>query len=193
MFTWPSLELTEYERRFVRYYRTSKGGPGGKGYPGVLKRVYRVDLISYAAPNSGFAAPQFQDTVQISRRSRVFGLVMYGDMASWRLRIETSSGEGFTSVEPQSSVDPLASAMVPGTYYNADAQIGEPPDAPQNQKESGVLLLEPNWELAPNTTLVFRGTLADGVPAEASRFLSIGVHVWEFPGMDMSEHRPELI
>jgi len=32
MFTWPSLELTEYEKKFVRVYKDGK-------YPGVLRRT----------------------------------------------------------------------------------------------------------------------------------------------------------
>jgi hypothetical protein len=187
MFAWPHLELTDYERRFVRYYKTGS-------YPGVLKRVYKIIINSLAVPDTEFDTAQLTDEIQIARRSRVFGLMFIGNLSAWRLQIQTASGEGFTATEPGSSVSPLVTAMVPGTVYDADAAVGEPPGATrQSQTQYGALIIEPNWELAPNTTLRFTGTLAAALdPTTDIRFLSIGVHVWEFPGMDRSHEREDL-
>lgn len=191
MFAWPHLELTDYERRYVRPYRT-------KDKPGVLKRIYQANLISIADPGAGFPAVRFSDQVQISRRSRIFGLTFLGDTYAWRLGIRTSSGESFTNPEPRTALEPLVSSMAPGTFYNAEAHIGEPPIFEQqvfdtvNQHVSAewrnqrmvAMMIDPNWELLPNETLIFTGTLAQTLdPASDKRFLSIGVHVWEFPGM----------
>jgi hypothetical protein len=178
MFPWPNLDLTDYERLYVRPYKTNK-------YPGVLKRVYRVRLNNLAIEGTPFTAPQLIDNIQISRRSRIFGLMFWGDMASWRLLIRNASGETYTSFEPNTGLPPLVSAMVPGSLYNAQARIGEPPVGTntQNQMQFGPLVIEPNWDLLPNQTLSFEGQLAAGLdPATDQRFLSIGVHVWEFPG-----------
>lgn len=195
MWTWPKVELTDYERQYVRYYKcteviTDASGKRRKhAFPGVLKRIYSVELTTAPQPEAGLPAPRLVDSVQISRRARVFGLTFSGDTSSFFLSIRTASGETFTAG------DVLVSAMVPGSLYNSLAAIGEPPQPidPDDQLQSGFqlgpLLIEPNWELLPNETLDFSARLTkplaelEDVPR---RFLSIGVHVWEFPGMSYS-------
>ena len=185
MFYWPHLELTEYERRFVRIYKTDK-------YPGVLRRMYEVTLNTQETDplNPSPQQPKLQAAVQITRRARVFGLTFSGDLSRWRLDIETASGERFTPKLDQSDGAPIVSSMVPGTVANALAHVGAPPPATDNdtgmwsQVQTSPLLIEPNWELLPNETLLFRGEpIAAGEQVPNDLHLCIGVHVWEFPGM----------
>lgn len=52
--------------------------------------------------------------------------------------------------------------------------------------EAGVLLLDPNWVLVPNETLIFNGNWDDlPLPADdgPTIVLDIAIHTWEFPGM----------
>jgi hypothetical protein len=205
MFTWPTLELTEYERRWVRTY---KEGP----YPGVLRRAYEVFFNTVADPlTPGLEAVKLQGSVQIARRSRVFGLSFAGNLGSWRLQIETASGEQMT---PRSNDGyPIVSSMIAGSCWNALSALGDQvmiaqvnADGVQNSlffgsSTEGPLLIDPNWELSPNETLRFIGTPFDNQlsaqyppdpPAVAQKMLSIAVHVWEFPGMDGKSKEPGL-
>ena len=59
MFTWPEVDLTEYERKFVRTYKTEQ-------YPGVLKRVYQAQLYTAVSQEPLYTAPRFSDQIQIS-------------------------------------------------------------------------------------------------------------------------------
>lgn len=178
MWPWPEIELTDYERKFVRPYPTAQ-------HAGVLKRVYEVQLTSVAQPASDLPNIQLTDQIQIARRSRVFELIFTGDLASWHLDIETASGERFTPRQTANPNAPLVSAMAPGTLYDGLANIGEPPVAgAQQQTWTTRLAIEPNWELTPNETLIFTGALIAGLTVGVDqRFLAVGVHVWEFPGM----------
>lgn len=194
MFAWPTCELTDYELKHVRYYKQPKlnaqGKETGQYWPGVLKRVYSVQLYNQNIPeisrfNNG---PVFEDRVLISRRSRVFGLTFSGDVANWYLNIETASGEKYTNSPC------LVSSMCAGSYYNANALVGSPTSDPL-QAPFGLLwagtqnfgvMIEPNYQLLPNETLIFRGEVAAGIPENNFTQLAIGIHVWEFPGMGFS-------
>lgn len=197
MFAWPTLELTDYEQKFVRYYKQPKldaqGRVTNETWPGVLKRVYKAQLYNQNIPtiarfNNG---PVFEERVLISRRSRVFGFTFAGDVANWFLEIETASGEKYTNAPC------LVSSMQAGSYYNANANIGTPfipapfiggipIDTLFAGTESFGIMLEPNYQLLPNEALIFKGTLAKAVtdidPIPFTQ-LVIGIHVWEFPGM----------
>lgn len=197
MFAWPTLELTDYEQKFVRYYKQPKldaqGRVTNETWPGVLKRVYKAQLYNQNIPtiarfNNG---PVFEERVLISRRSRVFGFTFSGDVANWFLEIETASGEKYTNAPC------LVSSMQAGSYYNANANIGTPffpapilGDFPVDTLFAGTesfgIMLEPNYQLLPNEALIFKGTLAKAIadldPPQFTQ-LVIGIHVWEFPGM----------
>ena len=184
MFSWPEVDLTEYERKFVRTYKTGK-------YPGVLKRVYQAELYTAVSQDPLFTIPRFSDQIQISRRSRVFGLTFVGDIDAWELEITNASGTLYTLHDVINNAPPVVSSMVPGTFYNRRANIGAPPATgnQQSQMTSFPLLIEPNWTLLPNETLIFNGALtgtADGETDEAF-FLGVGIHVWEFPKMGTSD------
>lgn len=197
MFTWPTIELTEYERKYVRVYKDGKT-------PGVLRRCYEVFLNSRADPlTPGLEAIKLSGQIQIARRSRVFGLGFAGNLGSWRLQIRTASGELMTPQPLQADGFPVVSSMIAGASFNALAAVGDQatvilPGAPpvvnmMGNATFGPLMIEPNWELSPNETLIFSGTPIDDqlvTGAEfvqgdlpAQKLLSIAVHVWEFPGM----------
>jgi len=198
MFTWPSLELTEYEKKFVRVYKDGK-------YPGVLRRTYEVFMNSVADPlTPGLEAIKLKGQVQIARRARVFGLSFAGALGSWRLQIETASGEQMTPKPNQADGYPIVSSLIAGGSWNALSALGDQPtvtfDADDNgivgramfgNETNGPMIIDPSWELSPNETLIFNGTPIDNQPTDASTFtppaqklLSIAVHVWEFEGMD---------
>lgn len=203
MFTWPTLELTEYEKRFVRVYKDGK-------YPGVLRRAYEVFFNSKAdSTNPGLENIRLTGQVQIARRTRVFGLTFAGNLGSYRLNIKTASGELMTPVPQGADGPPIVSSLIAGSAWNAMSAYGDQVivsglQTPGGRVVSsfdgsfaaGPLILDPNWELAPNETLMFEGTpIANQVTTEfvmaqpAQKLLAITVHVWEFPGMDGKSRR----
>jgi hypothetical protein len=191
MYTWPTLELTDYEKRFVRVYKDGK-------YPGVLRRAYEMTFNTVADPlTPGLESIKLSGRIQIARRSRVFGLSFAGNLGTWRLQIETASGEQMT---PKGISDgyPIVSSMIAGSSWNGLAAIGAEPMVNDSNGVShfigsftqGPLLIDPNWELSPNETLIFNGFPIDVINVEptavgpAQSLLSVVAHVWEFPGMD---------
>ncbi len=207
MYFWPSLELTEYERRFVGLYKAEvpilgpdkkplldkQGKPRMRELPGVLRRVYKILLNNQVnASVPGLEAIHLTGQVKISRRSRVFGLTFAGDTNLWRLNIETATGERMTPQLPGADGAPVVSAMCPGTSWNAlaSADMAGPTlltfdgavTARQMAYNSLPLIVEPNWELLPNESLIFTGAPIPAGLADAV-ILEIAVHIWEFPGM----------
>jgi len=203
MFTWPTVELTDYEKKFVRVYKDEK-------FPGVLRRTYEVFFNTVADPlTPGLEAVKLRGQVQIARRSRVFALSFAGQLGAWRLKIETASGEQMTPKPAQADGYPVVSSMLAGSSWNALAALGAQPMVGGvntvganpvsmffGSATEGPMLIDPNWELSPNETLIFEGT---AIPNQASdefpqvdppqQLLAIAVHVWEFPGMDGKSKR----
>lgn len=198
MFTWPSLELTPYELKFVRAYKDGN-------YPGVLRRTYEVFLNSVADPlTPGLETIKLKGQVQIARRARVFGLSFAGALGSWRLQIELASGEQMTPKANQADGYPIVSSLIAGGSWNALSALGDQPTvtfisngdgiegrAMFGNETQGPMIIDPSWELTPNETLIFNGTPIDNQQTDESTFtppaqklLSIAVHVWEFEGMD---------
>ena len=199
MFAWPTPELTEYEKRFVRLYREPKLDANGNTviengepayWPGLLRRMYKVSLNNIAIPGVPpyEDGPHFSQQYLATRRTRVFGLSFFGDLGSWFLNIKSLSGEQFTK-------DPcLVSSMVAGTPFDANAAIGEPIAALdaqfviREQSQYGIML-DPNWVLDQNDGIQFSGELAANCNFDTEnggwpiRILVIGIHVWEFPDM----------
>lgn len=203
MFNWPHCELTDYERKYVRLYKEGD-------YPGVLRRTYEIFMNTVADPlTPGLEDVKLKGTLQISRRSRVFGLGFAGRLGSWRLQIETASGEQMFPKSQQSDGYPVVSSLIAGSSWNALSALGDQPiiaglETPATNLVSsfwgsetqGPMLIEPNWELAPNESLIFWGTPIDNEPTTefpmtgtAQKLLAIAVHVWEFPGMDGKPNR----
>lgn len=206
MFAWPTLELTDYEREYVRIYKTGK-------YPGVLNRRYKITLNSQAAPEKNLPTITLSGQIQIARRSRVYGLTFSGNTDRWRLGISNASGTQFTNKSPRGQLDPVVTSMVPGNIHNALSLGGLVPPLTPAATSPGIgpamqtagikfalqgsqpypLLLDPNWVLLPNETLIFAGTpipisYLDGEDViNPNLVLTIGVHVWEFPGMGTAD------
>lgn len=185
MFFWPHLELSEFEKQFVGAYASP-------GKPGVLRRTYGVTLNNTAQPTiPGLENIKLQGQVQISRASRVFALTFTGDINSWRLKISTASGTEFTPRFPNGTY-PMVCSLSPAASWNIAAFLTAP--AVVNAGVAGTeqiswmqlpLIIDPNWELDPNESLIFEGTVEAGAPTNC--ILEIATHVWEFPGMVRAE------
>lgn len=179
MFFWPHLELTDYEKRFVSAY-------AGQGKPGTLRRTYAVTLNNTAQPTiPGLENIHLQGQVQISRASRVFALTFTGDIHAWRLKISTASGTEFTPRFPNGTY-PMVCTLSPAASWNLSAFLDQPDNLTINAIATRQiawqqlpLIIDPNWELDPNESLMFEGE-AQSVD---NLILEIAVHVWEFPGM----------
>lgn len=202
MFYWPHCELTDFEKKFVSLYKED-------GKPGVLRRTYRVILNALADSSViGFDVPRTEQVLQISRRSRVFGLSFAGDTAAWRLRISNAAGTDYTPINvgapqvPSAFPDisgvqyPIVASMCPGSIYSLLSSMTPPPPSVviADEQELGLgsefqlpLILDPNWQLVPNESLVFQGFPI----REGQAVLEIAVHVWEFPGMENCEDKGE--
>jgi hypothetical protein len=102
---------------------------------------------------------------------------------------------------------PIVSSMIAGGSWDALSALGDqavvfagmndpsgnPITSFFGNETEGPMLIDPNWELSPNETLIFEGVALDNQPSAdfpldpvipAQKLLSIAVHVWEFPGMD---------
>jgi hypothetical protein len=208
MFNWPQLELTDYERNFVRPYKTVEDG---RAYEGVLPRIYHRVLTSQALPNKNLPSIVTSAQIQISRRARIFALAFTGNVDRWGINIATSAGTQYTQKLPRSNRDGIVSAMFPGTLQNVfsnnnDDVTSWPRDddgfiGPATFGDNEVLfplsqpfpeLIEPNWLIQPNETVIFSGTpyevpySIDGAEGETYLtpvILHIYAYVWEFPGM----------
>jgi len=193
MFEWPKLELTDHERQYVRPYKTAK-------YPGVLRRTYERTISNNPdIPQSTGLMPSAN--IQISRRARVFGLTFSGGVSNTRLQITNASGTLYTVNDTRTQLPPYVSALVGGSPYMRGSYIGgkfDPIDQGTNLEllesmillsgEYGALLIEPNWVLMPNETLIFNGDWSDiSVEDNITVVLNIAIHVWEFPVMGNAE------
>ena len=208
MWVWPNLHLTEYERKFVSVYKTATK-------PGVLRRVYKVGLFqrgeSVDIPNYERPVTRTSGQIQIARRSRVFGMYFSGNLDSWRLQITNASGTLFTIRDPRRNQDPIVSSMVPCSLFNVASLGGVTPPldvaVPQISPGIGIngitdrhyapiqqpapLIIDPNWLLLPNETLIFNGTPIQtnyvGTDPQQEMIpdlaLTISIFVWEFPRM----------
>lgn len=196
MFFWPHLELTEYEKRFVAAYSTpavpaSGRNPAIPGKPGVLRRMYKVLLNNTEHPGvTGLEDIHLTGGVQISRASRVFALTFSGDINSWRIKMFLASGTEFTP-KLQGGTYPMVCTLSPAASWNIAATVANAPTFNETFEQFAYMqlpmLVEPNWELDQNETLMF------DVEAQTENpiILEVGVHVWEFPGMTRGLEGPE--
>lgn len=194
MFTWPKLEMTDYERLWCRPYKTK--GKDAKGNPtmfsGVLRRVYPLLITN----NTDLGDPGAQ--IQIARRSRVFGLTFSGDISYTRLQITNASGTTYTVGDPRTAKQAYISTLISGSAYMLGGAIGPKPkfdpidtsDAATSMwigvaEQAAPMLIEPNWVLTPNETLIFNGDWTDALEDQEDDtwLVNIAVHVWEFPNM----------
>ena len=194
MFDWPKLELTEYEKLWVRHYKTQVGsGRNARILPGVLRRTYER-TISNSTTITDSEGLQPSEQIQISRRARVFGLTFTGALSNTRLQITNASGTLYTVRDSRTAVDPYVSALVGGSPYMSGSLVGGKQS--RTAVEAGTdtvsvlsgeqprpLVIEPNWVLTPNETLIFNGDWDDADNSTGVFVLGIAVHVWEFPEM----------
>ena len=193
MFYWPHCELTDFEKKYVGLYANGEK-------PGVLRRTYRAILNAETDPEvEGFDSPHTAARFQISRRSRVFALSFAGDTAAWRLNISNASGTQYTPVNvgaPQvpsvftdvsGSKAPIVASMCPGAVYSLLSSLQPPPpsiqfgegELPMLSQFQLPLIIEPNWQLVPNETLIM-----EGYPIrEGQAVLEIAFHAGKFPDM----------
>lgn len=227
MWYWPSLTLTDYERKFVSTYKDGKK-------PGVLRRMYPLQLANQAQPDQNIPAISTVAKIQIARRSRVFAITFGGNLDSWRLTVKNSNGTVYTNPTPRTNSPPIVSSLIAGNVHSAasfgvdpaatpKAALGLPYTAEANEetyitKSYGAALgpldlvntlgaigqsrmnfpwlIEPNWVLQPNETIIFEGidaspvylvdTTATGGSEQKIRLkqvLNICFFTWEFPGM----------
>lgn len=227
MWYWPSLTLTDHERKFVSTYKDGKK-------PGVLRRMYPLQLASQAQPDQNIPAISTVAKIQIARRSRVFAITFGGNLDSWRLTVKNSNGTVYTNPTPRTNKPPIVSSLIAGNVHSAASQGLDPasaiggvlgvPTGSADQNEyntksyqsalgpNGVTtsqyaiaqsrqnfpwLIEPNWVLQPNETLIFEGLDASptyvyrtGSPPSTTdvqirlkQILNICFYTWEFPGM----------
>lgn len=198
MWFWPKLQLTDYEKKHVGIYKTDKK-------PGVLRRAYRMQLASQAQPTKGIPAVKLLDKIQIARRSRVFAVTFSGNLGAWRLAVTNTNGTIYTNPAPRSQQFPIVSSLVAGSFYNSLALGGAIPPVIALQPTNGVSdslqlgplldttqsfpwIIEPNWVLQPNETLLFQGvSVFPDVTVEQiytmPTVLNIVVYAWEYPGM----------
>lgn len=200
---WPALELTDFERQFVRVYKTADK-------PGVLRRTYKVTINSPEQPTKNLPTAKLSGQIQIARRSRVFGLTFSGNIERFRLQITNASGTLYTLKTPRTQRDPLVTTLIASSAYNADSLGGLTPPLDGTGLSQGVgpyfdndglfameqpfpLLIDPNWLLMPNETLIFNGTPVpvslevDDETVNPFLVLNIAIHVWEFPGMGTAD------
>jgi len=204
MWFWPSLQLTDYEKQYVAMYKT-------KDKPGVLRRVYQVQLASQAVPDSNIPAVVTTTKIQIARRSRVFAMTFTGNLDGWRLSVRNTNGTLYTNRTPRTNKAPIVTSLISGSYHNAASLGGAPlplTEVPIETQSIGLAInlattqssmqmvanfpwqIEPNWVCQPNETIIFEGEDISpeySVPGEGiikiPQVLNISFFAWEFPKM----------
>jgi len=176
---WPRLRLTPEEHKYNSIYED----PGRTQYH-VVRRIYPGFL------NFNSVVRQDTDTLQISRRSRVFAFTASGDTNLVEVQFSDITGELYTT-----DYIPLSN-LIGGPVYDPRSQAYFNPllfTPPDNALGTGSILtaatyvpfiFEPNIVLAPNQTVSISGR-----PIDPELILPIHVdfclHVWEFPNPEM--------
>lgn len=224
MWYWPSLTLTDHERKFVSTYKDGKK-------PGVLRRMYPLQLANIAQPDQNIPAISTVAKIQIARRSRVFAMTFGGNLDAWRLTVKNSNGTVYTNPTPRTNKPPIVTSLIAGSVHSVASYgvdpattpkgvIGVPysagsdddtyitksygaalgpvdassaPSAVAQSRQNFPWLIEPNWVLQPNETLIFEGLDASptylydnagtDVQVRLKMILNICFFTWEFPGM----------
>lgn len=204
MWFWPNLKLTKFEKLTNRLYKED-------GYPGVLRRVYTVQLASVAQPENNIPIATNIGRYQVARRTRVWGITFSGNTDQWRIKVSNTNGTLYTIPSQRSQQFPVVSSLVAGSFYNALSTGGMNPLMYQAETDSVGAngdfsssflstmqsfpwLIEPNWVCQPNETIIFEGTsiaptwTIDGdepFTGVLRTVLNISVYAWEFPGMSV--------
>ncbi len=173
---WPRFKLTPEEDKFSSKYEE----PNSTKHI-VLRRFYPGEL------NITPTIRQDQETFQISRRTRVFGFTVSGDINLIEIQITDITGEQFTTdfipivnmiggsiadprqMEVFANAPPLAGGLPTGFVVLPSFSL-----APH--------IFEPCIVLAPNQTLSIAGRAIDPT-MPGPLHVEMCLHVWEFPGM----------
>lgn len=170
---WPRFRLTPDESKY-----SSKYEDPGKPTVAVLRRFY------YGFLNLSPTIRQDQETFQIARRSRLFGMTCSGDINLVEVQISDITGEQFTT-----DFTPLSNLLGGSNWDPRSAEAFSESVTPGlstgftfGQGNFSPLIFEPNIVLAPNQTITVQGRPIDPSMTE-NLHISINFHVWEFPGM----------
>jgi len=183
---WPRLRLTADEAKKWTPYSAPD-----LLQRNVLYRAYAGEIVL------DMTNKEDTETIQISRRSRVFALTASGDVHNIEVQIFDSAGEQYTM-----GYIPMANLLC-GTaadergwlMYNAGPVPGITPGTTMGfttlNDSIAPHIFEPNIVLDPNQTLSFRGRTMrslEQLPSPPNTLgingmalLSFTAHVWEFP------------
>jgi hypothetical protein len=175
---WPRLRLTPEEHKYNSIYED----PGRTQYH-VLRRIYPGFL------NFSSVIRQDTDTLQIARRSRVFGFTASGDINLVEVQFSDITGELYTT-----DFIPLSALLGGASYDPRSTAHFNPAIVAAAGNSTGALLgnvttylpfiFEPNIVLAPNQTISVAGRPIN--PAIVSPLhVDFCFHVWEFPNPEM--------
>lgn len=174
---WPRFRLTPEEAKYNSKYEE----PGKPKIP-VIRRIYPGEL------NITPSIRQDQETFQISRRSRLFGMTGSGDVNQLEVQIIDITGEQFTT-----DFVPLQLLLGGPSWDPRSIEFYNPIFlGPPNGLRTGFVVVmhptltphifEPNITLAPNQTVSFVARPID--PGRTGPIhVDLCLHVWEFPGM----------
>jgi hypothetical protein len=176
---WPRFKITPEENQYSSKYENPKSNKHI-----VLRRFYPGEI------NITPTIRQDQETFQISRRTRVFGLTASGDINLIEIQITDITGEQFTTdfipimnllggsiADPRAMEDfqaPPVGSPPSGGLFTGVTPIGPISYAPH--------IFEPCIVLAPNQTLSIQGRAIDPTMT-GPLHVEMCLHVWEFPGM----------
>lgn len=168
---WPTLELTEWEKQYVSYYRE------GNEKAGVLRRCYPLQMRATNLPDDHEVLDQ--RFVPSGRRTRLFALTFSGDIDNWEITIATAAGELLT--QDWASVSALLNA--PFLTPTLPTRVTNLPT--QTFPGGGPLIFDPNVVLERTMTLLLQGRLIVPIdPQTPTRYvLNIACHCWEMPNV----------
>ncbi len=178
---WPRLRLTSEESKLWTPYSAPK-----LQQKNVIYRAYAGEL-SLSMTNK-----EDQETLQISRRARVFAFTASGDVFNTEIQIYDSVGEQYTMGWVPVGNLLLGTAADFRGFINLQALSGLQAGVLTGFVGSGYSVaphvFEPNIVLDPNQSLTVKGRVMNSLTALPSNplinetaLLSFVFHVWEFP------------
>jgi hypothetical protein len=174
---WPRFQLTPNEAKYNSIYEEPSSNRNA-----VLRRIYAGEL------NLNTTRREDQETIQNSRRSRVFALTASGDTNQFEVNIADITGEQYTV-----GFIPLSN-LIGGPVYDPRGAIAFNPTLGTGGLATGTVfagattyipyVFEPSVVLAPNQTLTVTGR---PINPEITDDLHVDLcfHVWEFPNPAM--------
>ncbi len=178
---WPRLRLTADEATKWTPYSSPK-----LLQKNVIYRAYAGEVIL------DMTNKEDTETIQISRRSRVFAMTASGDVFNIEMQIYDSVGEQYTMGWVPVSNMILGTAADFRGFANFQPAFGLPAGVPVGYVFGAASVaphvFEPNIVLDPNQTLSFKARTMNALTAlpadpqtNETSLLSFVVHVWEFP------------